>query len=63
MLEKLPKKFGNEEEISIIEQVNDPSLTSDDQLLDKKKGLPKKLESFLRDLLITYEELGMTLRQ
>lgn len=61
MIAKLPKNFGEEEEISIIERVSHPSLTSEEQIYDKKKGVPEKLASFLTDLLGTYEELGKRL--
>ncbi len=58
MLAMFPKNFGEEEEISFIERVSHPSLTSEEQIYDKKKGVPGKLSCILADVLITYEELG-----
>lgn len=61
LLKLFPKDFGREEEISIIERVSHPSLTSEEQIYEKKKGVPKKLIRFLTGLLETYEELGKLL--
>lgn len=60
LLERLPRDFDfiTEEQRSIIETINHPTLISEEQLYDNKKGVPKTLKSFLTDLLKTYSELG-----
>lgn len=58
LIEKLPKNFGTMDEISIVERINHPTLTSEEQIYNKGKSVPKSVKSFLVDLLKTYEELG-----
>lgn len=58
LIEKLPNNFGSMDEISIVERINHATLTSEEQIYNKGKGVPKSVKSFLVDLLKTYEELG-----
>lgn len=58
LIEKLPTNFGTMDEISIVDRINHPTLTSEDQIYNKGKGVKKSVKSFLVDLLQTYEELG-----
>lgn len=58
LIDDLPDNFGTTEEISIVERINHPTLTSEDQIYNKKKGVKKSVRSFLDGLLKTYKELG-----
>ncbi|CAL8072085.1 unnamed protein product [Orchesella dallaii] len=58
LLDKLHKNIVSDDVIETIQSIDHPSLTTEDQLFNKRKGVPQMLKTFLNDLLKTYEELG-----